>query len=79
MTELQGKHDKLDIRQCRAIKCFNVDAMEEVEKREILKEAALLSQLRHPYLLKFYESFFEEEKFYMVTEHCEASSFLRIH
>ncbi|VDP90319.1 unnamed protein product [Echinostoma caproni] len=76
LAELVGADEKA----LRAIKCFRTDGLNMEEKQRLVDEASLLSKMKHPFILRFYESFFEGEKFFIVTEHCKGgdlAQFLR--
>jgi serine/threonine protein kinase len=39
--------------------------------KEMLREESLLSKLDHPYILKYYESFVNNENMCIITEYCD--------
>jgi serine/threonine protein kinase len=41
------------------------------ELQDDTSEGFILSQLNHPHIVKLYESFFENDYFYVITEYCE--------
>lgn len=43
------------------------------ELHEDTSEGFILSQLNHPHIVKLYESFFENDYFYVIVEYCEVS------
>nr|CAH8869174.1 unnamed protein product [Trichobilharzia regenti] len=55
----------------KALKCIKLDEIQSLSQNDCEKEARLLSGLRHPYILRTYESFVEKNKFCLVAEYCE--------
>lgn len=43
----------------------------KVEIKEIIREESILSSLDCPYILKYYESFLNNETICIITEYCE--------
>jgi NIMA (never in mitosis gene a)-related kinase len=52
-------------------KIINLKSSSEKEKENAAKECKLLSYLRHPYIVRYKESFLEEKSLYIVMEYCE--------
>jgi len=48
-----------------------VGNLEPHETVDASNEANLLRHLDHPAIVKFYDSFVEDEFFYIITEYCE--------
>jgi NIMA (never in mitosis gene a)-related kinase len=52
-------------------KIVNLKNSSEKEKENAVKECRLLSSLRHPYIVRYRESFLEEKSLCIVMEYCE--------
>ena len=52
---------------------FLVDPSSE-ESSDAEHEALLLARLRHPHILRFYDSFIDASYYCIVTEYCEVNS-----
>lgn len=64
------------------LKKINISKMNTRCKEDALNEVRFLSKLEHPNIVKYYDSFIEEEHLYIVMEYCEGgdlSKFLRSH
>ena len=57
--------------QWKVAKQMSVGDIAPDETLESIKEGRLLSKLNHPAIVKFYDSFFDNEMFCIVTEFCE--------
>ena len=60
-------HKKMQI--YRAMKMISVNSKNEDEKTD--EEIELLRQLDHPNIVKLFEYFSEDDKYYLITEYCE--------
>ena len=60
----------------RLLKVFTLDAMDQDDITRVLNEIQVLSSIRHPNILNYYESFLQEElrALVVVTECCEEGS-----
>ncbi|KAK4475848.1 hypothetical protein MN116_001098 [Schistosoma mekongi] len=67
--------DNCGSQQCtkilKALKCIKLDDNSQNTKEEYEKEAHLLSNLKHPYILCIHESFVDKNRFCIVSEYCE--------
>jgi calcium-dependent protein kinase len=52
----------------RAVKIINKKALEEDEKAKLLNEIMILKQMDHPNILKLFEFFQDEKRYFLVTE-----------
>lgn len=52
-------------------KIINLKTSSDKEKENAAKEVKLLSYLRHPYIVRYKESFLEEKSLYILMEYCE--------
>ena len=52
----------------RAVKIINKKCLEEEEKAKLLNEISILKQMDHPNILKLYEFFQDEKRYFLVTE-----------
>lgn len=57
--------------QTYVIKKLNLKHMKEKHQREAWKEASLLRKLNHPNVIKFYNSFLEDDCLYILMEFAE--------
>ena len=55
----------------RAVKVLRKSHMDEDEKRMLFNEINILKELDHPNLVKMYEFFEDEKRYYIVTEICK--------
>lgn len=55
----------------RAVKLIRKDAMTAEEEQSFKDEIAILSKLDHPNILKLYEVFTDDKRYYLVTELCK--------
>lgn len=55
----------------RAVKIIKKESMSPVELKQFQDEMAILRQLDHPNILKLYEVFEDNRKFFLVTEYCK--------
>eukprot|EP00043_Microstomoeca_roanoka_P013672 m.134330 g.134330 ORF g.134330 m.134330 type:complete len:1026 (+) comp15818_c0_seq2:182-3259(+) len=58
-------------RQLRVLKRVFVGTLKQTDTAGALKEARLLSQLDHPNILRFHESYIDKDFVCIVTEYCE--------
>jgi calcium-dependent protein kinase len=57
-----------ETKQLRAVKIINKKCLEEEEKEKLLNEITILKQMDHPNILKLYEFFQDEKRYFLVTE-----------
>jgi serine/threonine protein kinase len=62
-----------EVEQLKVLKEISISDMESDESIESVQEAQLLSKLDNPYILKYHESFLDEDFFCIVTEYCEVN------
>jgi calcium-dependent protein kinase len=55
----------------RAVKIIKKEQMNEEEKISFQTEMSLLRKLDHPNILKLYEVFEDQKKYFLVTEYCK--------
>jgi len=55
----------------RAVKVLRKKEMDEEEKRMLFNEINILRELDHPNIIKMYEFFEDEKRYYIVTEICK--------
>jgi calcium-dependent protein kinase len=55
----------------RAVKILKKNSMEEDEKIMLFNEINNLKELDHPNILKMYEFFEDEKRYYIITEICK--------
>ena len=55
----------------RAVKLIRKDAMTKEEEKNFQDEIKILKQLDHPNILKLYEIYTDEKRYYIVTELCK--------
>ncbi|XP_043927605.1 serine/threonine-protein kinase Nek5-like isoform X3 [Protopterus annectens] len=67
---------KADNKQC-VIKEINLRKMPLKEKEASQKEVILLSKMKHPNVVAFYDSFEEKCKLYIVMEYCDGGDLMR--
>ncbi len=58
----------------RAVKIINKKSLEEEEKSKLLNEISILKQLNHPNILKLYEFFQDEKRYFLVTEYVDTKN-----
>ena len=54
----------------RAVKIINKKYLAEDEKKKLLCEIDILKKLDHPNILKLYEFFQDQKRYFLVTELC---------
>lgn len=54
----------------RAVKIINKKYIAEEDKQKLIKEIDILKQLDHPNIIKLYEFFQDEKRYFLVTEYC---------
>lgn len=57
--------------QLKCIKVLNVATTNRNELKEIIREENVLSQMDNPYIVKYYESFINNDTICIVTEYCD--------
>ncbi|CAC5411498.1 Serine/threonine-protein kinase Nek2,Probable serine/threonine-protein kinase nek3,Serine/threonine-protein kinase Nek1,Serine/threonine-protein kinase Nek8,Serine/threonine-protein kinase Nek3,Serine/threonine-protein kinase Nek4 [Mytilus coruscus] len=75
-------HDKyvingedVETKKLCALKKIEVDDRRKSRTKEaIQKEANILSQLKHPHIVSFHESFYDQEFVYIVQDYCDGGS-----
>lgn len=55
----------------RAVKVLRKSAMDEEEEKMLFNEINILKQLDHPNIVKMYEFFQDEKRYYIITELCK--------
>jgi len=55
----------------RAVKVLRKSNMDEDEKRMLFNEINILKEIDHPNIIKMYEFFEDEKRYYLVTEICK--------
>ncbi len=56
------------------MKIINKKSLEEEEKSKLLNEISILKQLNHPNILKLYEFFQDEKRYFLVTEYVDTKN-----
>ncbi|UJR28665.1 hypothetical protein I4U23_009894 [Adineta vaga] len=64
-------HDTKSKQEKKVLKAIYVDDVSPNESLNAEHEAAILARLRHPNIVRFYDSFIDENYFCIVTEYCE--------
>lgn len=54
----------------RAVKIIRKDSLDSKEKQRFFQEIDILRQLDHPNIVRLYEVFQDEKRYYLVTELC---------
>ncbi len=57
----------------KAMKRIDLDDIDKNKAFQIAEEAIILATLSHPNIIKYYDSFRDEEFFYIITEYCEVN------
>ena len=68
------RHKKMNM--IRAMKIIPVNSKNEEEKTD--KEIDLLRQLDHPNIVKLFEYFSDEDKYYLITEYCRGGDLFEL-
>jgi len=55
----------------RAVKVLRKSHMDDDEKRMLFNEINILKEIDHPNIVKMYEFFEDEKRYYLVTEICK--------
>lgn len=55
----------------RAVKVLRKSNMDEDEKRMLFNEINILKEIDHPNIIKMYEFFEDDKRYYLVTEICK--------
>jgi len=55
----------------RAVKVLRKSHMDEEEKRMLFNEINILKEIDHPNIVKMYEFFEDDKRYYLVTEICK--------
>ena len=58
-----------ETRAIRAVKIIPKKCLEEEEKKKLLNEIDILKHMDHPNILKLYEFFQDEKRYFLVTEY----------
>lgn len=58
-----------ETKEKRAVKVLKKESMDAAEQAAMLNEINTLRDLDHPNIVKIYEYFEDEKRFYIVTEH----------
>lgn len=58
-----------DTKSLRAVKIINKKNLEDEEQEKLLNEIMILKQMDHPNILKLYEFFQDEKRYFLVTEY----------
>ena len=62
--------------ELKCIKVLNVSTTNRNELKEIIREENVLSQIDNPYIVKYYESFINNDTICIVTEYCDVKNIL---
>ena len=65
------RHKKMN--QLRAMKMISINSKKDGEKTD--DEIELLKKLDHPNIVKLFEYFSDEDKYYLITEYCKGGDF----
>ena len=68
------RHKKMD--QLRAMKIISVNSKNKDEKTD--EEIELLKKLDHPNIVKLFEYFSDDDKYYLITEYCRGGDLSEI-
>ena len=60
----------------RAVKALKKDNMNEADKEEFLNEVDVLKGLDHPNILKMFEYFEDEQRYYIITDLCSGGELM---
>lgn len=60
-----------ETKEKRAVKVLKKENMDEAEKASMINEINILRNLDHPNIVKIFEYFEDEKRFYIVTEHIQ--------
>jgi len=60
-----------ETKEKRAVKVLKKENMDESEKASMLNEINILRNLDHPNIVKIFEYFEDDKRFYIVTEHIQ--------
>lgn len=60
-----------DTKVTRAVKLIKKESMSSEEEQSFKHEISILKKLDHPNILKLYEVFEDEKRYYLVTELCK--------
>jgi len=60
-----------ETKEKRAVKVLKKENMDETEKAAMINEINILRGLDHPNIVKIFEYFEDEKRFYIVTEHIQ--------
>ena len=53
------------------MKRMDLDNVDSIRAIDIAQEATTLASLSHPHIIKYFESFRDNEYFYIITEFCD--------
>ena len=57
-----------------AVKSISLKNLTEGEKNDLIREVEIISQLEHPHIIKFYETFHDQFYFHIITELCRGNN-----
>ena len=57
-----------------AVKSIALKNLTEGEKNDLIREVEIISQLEHPHIIKFYETFHDQFYFHIITELCRGNN-----
>ena len=57
-----------------AVKSIALKNLTEREKNDLIREVEIISQLEHPHIIKFYETFHDKFYFHIITELCRGNN-----
>ena len=57
-----------------AVKSIALKKLTEKEREDLIHEVEIISQLEHPHIIKFYETYYDQFYFHLVTELCRGNN-----
>ena len=57
-----------------AVKSIALKNLTEGEKNDLIREVEIISELEHPHIIKFYETFHDQFYFHIITELCRGNN-----
>ena len=57
-----------------AVKSISLKKLTEKEHEDLIHEVEIISQLEHPHIIKFYETYHDKDYFHIVTELCRGNN-----
>lgn len=67
----------LNNKEC-VIKKIDINALKQKDRKNAIKEVTILKKLKHPNIIKFYNSFEEENSLYIVMEYAEGGDLQKV-